>query len=69
MSIERGAHLEALTAGGTKIVLRALGPARKGRDFPVVPVATEEDFERGERDGGEVEEFLWPLAAVRVLQP
>lgn len=69
MSIERGAHLEARTASGTTLVLRALGPARKGRDFPVIPVASEEEYERGEATGDDPEGFLWPLSAVKVLQP
>lgn len=68
MTIDRGTHLECTTAARESIVLVALGPARKGRDIPVVPVCTQEDFERMEREGAEPDEFLWPLEAVKVLQ-
>ncbi len=68
MSIDRGTHLESLTAAGERIVLVALGPARKGRDIPVVPVCTVEEYDEAQAVGNEPEGFLWPLNAVQVLQ-
>lgn len=69
MAIERGSLVDATTAGGERVVLRALGGPVKGRDFPVVWVCTEEEWQRSEREGNEADGLPWPLDAVTELEP
>lgn len=69
MAIERGTLLEAKTAGGELVVLRALGSPVRGRDFPVVWVCTEEEYERSDREHDEADGLPWPLDAVEELEP
>ncbi len=69
MTITRGTHLLATTASGAEVPMRALGEPVEGRDFPVVWVCTEEEFDRSHRAGEEADGLPWPLDAVRVLAP
>jgi hypothetical protein len=64
MQIERGTRLEATTASGDVVVVRALDRPTRGRDFPVVWVCTEEEYERAERADEEPDGLPWPLDAV-----
>lgn len=67
MTIDSGALLEARTASGSCVTMRAIGPPVKGRDFPVVWVCTEEEYERASEAGDEPDGIPWPLDAVRIL--
>jgi hypothetical protein len=65
MGITAGTDLEATTASGRVVAMRALGEPVRGRDFAVVWVSTHEECERAERDGDEPAAVPWPLDAVR----
>lgn len=64
MAIEAGALVEVVTASGKTARMRAVGAPSEGRDFPVLWVCTEEEFEQAGPDG-HVEGIPWPLDAVR----
>ena len=66
MTITVGTVLEATTASGAVVRMRALGEPLQGRDFPVVWVCTEGEYEA---DGPEAEGIPWPLDAIVVLEP
>jgi hypothetical protein len=66
MTIEPGMVLEARTAGGEEIQVRALGRPMKGRDFPIVWVCTEEEYQRAQESASEADGIPWPLDAIRV---
>lgn len=66
MTIEPGMLLEATTASGSVVLMRATGRPEKGRDFPVVWVCTEEEYERSQEAGDEPDALPWPLSAIRV---
>lgn len=68
MAIDRGDRVEATTASGERVLMRALGPPTRGRDFPIVWVCTEQEFSRYEEAGDEADGIPWPLAAVRELE-
>lgn len=65
MDITKGTQLLATTAAGNTVRLRALRAPTKGRDFPVVWVATEEEYDRARRSGDEPDGLPWPLDALR----
>lgn len=46
----------------------ALGSPFKGKDFPVVLICTEDEFQRVSREGGEADGQLWPLDALTPLE-
>jgi len=69
MTIERGAVVEVTTASGEHVRMRALGKPIRGRDFPVLWVCTEEEFNRAETAADEADGLPWPLSALRVLEP
>lgn len=69
MAIERGTHLIVTTASGSEVSMRALGPAGPGRDFPVVWVCTETEFDLAGSEGREPDGLPWPLNALRVAEP
>lgn len=69
MEITIGTLLEARTASGTTVRLRAVGAPRRGRDFPVVWVCTEEEYKRAQAQGDEPDALPWPLDAVTLLEP
>ena len=68
MAIEPGTLLEATTATGDTVLLRAIHRPEKGRDFPVVWVCTQEEYERAQASGDEPDGIPWPLDAVSVPQ-
>lgn len=68
MEITTGTLLEARTASGATVRLRAIGPPQRGRDFPVVWVCTEEEYERSQAASDEPDALPWPLDAVTVLE-
>lgn len=68
MAIEPGTLVEAVTASGTPVHLRALGGPVKGLDFPVVWVCTEEEYAQGQQSGELVRGVPWPLDSVKELE-
>jgi len=68
MSIRAGTVLEATTASGDTVRVRALRAPERGRDFPVVWVATETEYERAKALGREPDGLPWPLDAVVVVE-
>lgn len=69
MEITSGALLEARTASGSIVRVRAIREPERGRDFPVVWVCTEAEYERAEALGEEPDALPWPLDAVTQLEP
>ena len=68
MEIQAGTLLDAETAGGGHVPMRALGAPEQGHDFRVVWVCTLEEYERARETGGEPRGIPWPYSAVRVLE-
>lgn len=68
MAINRGDRIEATTATGETIVVRALGSPEPGDLFEIVWVATESEWLRAERDNDEIDGLPWPTESVRELQ-
>ncbi len=68
MSIRPGDIVITTTATGQGVRLRALGTPAAGRDFPVVWVATEDEFWRAEATKAEPEGIPWPLAAITAVE-
>ncbi|HEY5844907.1 MAG TPA: hypothetical protein VIU87_26215 [Mycobacterium sp.] len=66
--IQRGDILDATTAGGTVVQMRALDRPVRGRDFPVVWVCTEDEWVRSNAAGDEADGIPWPLDAVKERQ-
>jgi hypothetical protein len=66
--ISVGDRVEVTTADDEKMIMRALGAPTQGRDFPVLWVSTEDEYERAQRDGDEPDGLPWPLSALRELQ-
>lgn len=64
MAIESGTLVEAVTASGTTVLLRATGSPQQGRDFPVVWVCTQEEYARASAREEDVRGIPWPLDAV-----
>lgn len=64
MQISEGALVEVVTASGTTVRMRALGGPARGRDFPVVWVCTEAEYDAQGEDPDGVG-IPWPLDAVR----
>jgi hypothetical protein len=65
--IRPGDIVIAETADGGEARMRALGAPVAGRDFPVVWVATEAEFERAQAHEDEPAGIPWPLTAIRVV--
>lgn len=63
MAIEAGTLVEATTASGETVLLRALGAPKQGMDFPVVWVCDEREFRAP--DEGQVKGIPWPLDAIK----
>jgi hypothetical protein len=59
MAITTGALVEVVTASGRTARMRAMGEPTQGRDFPIVWVCTEGEYEVGTSEG-----IPWPLNAV-----
>jgi len=68
MEIQAGTLLDAETAGGGHVPMRALGPPEQGYDFRVVWVCTPEEYGRAQEAGEEPDGIPWPYSAVRVLE-
>ena len=67
MAIEEGARLEVTTASGQQVVMRALSGETQGRDFAVVWVCTEAEYEAAQQSGSSPKGIPWPLEAVKRL--
>lgn len=67
MAVNRGDVVEAMTAGGEQVSMRALGAPMQGYDFPVLWVCTEEEWQRAEAEGGEPDGLPWPVTAITEL--
>ena len=48
--------------------MRATGSPTRGRDFPVVWVCTEQEYEQAQVSGQPVAGMPWPLDAVKELR-
>jgi hypothetical protein len=68
MAIGVGDRVEVTTADSERLVMRAIGAPEQGRDFPVLWVCTEEEYERANREGDEPDGLPWPLNALREMQ-
>jgi hypothetical protein len=66
MTTEFGTVVEARTASGDFVRMRALGAPTRGKDFPVLWVCTEDEYERATSRGEELDGIPWPLDAARV---
>jgi hypothetical protein len=64
MEIQVGTLLECETA----VTMRALGGVVQGYDFPVVWVATPQDYARAQGNGDKPAGIPWPVTALRVLE-
>lgn len=67
MAITRGDEVEATTAAGDTVRMRALGSPQPGYSFEVVWVATQAEWERAQRDGDEPDGLPWPTESIREL--
>ena len=68
MSIQRGDLVDATTASGSTVRMRALGTPTKGHDFPVVWLCTQHEWDRAEAAGDDNPDGLpWPLEAAHEL--
>ncbi|WP_066914364.1 hypothetical protein [Mycobacterium interjectum] len=67
MKIERGDLLDVTTASGAIVRMRAMNVPVQGRDFPVVWVCTEQEWDRATASDEEPDGIPWPLDAVRAL--
>jgi hypothetical protein len=68
MEIQAGTLLDCVTADGGHIIMQALGPVLQGLDFPVVWVATPEEYQRALDTGDEADGIPWPYSAVQLLE-
>jgi bifunctional DNA-binding transcriptional regulator/antitoxin component of YhaV-PrlF toxin-antitoxin module len=68
MAIHVGDRVEVTTADGEHVVMRAIGSPEQGRDFPILWVCTEDEYERAQGAGDEPDGLPWPLTALRELQ-
>ena len=66
MAIEPGTRVEVVTALSERVPMRAIRGPEPGRDFEVVWVATEDDYDAA---GDQADSIPWPVEAVRVLEP
>lgn len=66
MEITAGTLLVVTTASGEEVPMRATGHPVRGRDFPVVWVCTEDEFQMAEASGKSMEGVPWPLTDVKV---
>ncbi len=68
MAIKAGALVEVVTALGERVPMRALGGPEQGRDFRVVWVTTEQEYEEAEQSGETPGGIPWPVESVRELE-
>jgi hypothetical protein len=64
-----GVVVQATTASGSVVPMRATSMAMRGKDFPVVWVCTEEDWQVANEAGIEPDSLPWPLTALAVADP
>ena len=64
MEIERGEAVAVRTAFGTQLERVATTGVEKGHDFPVVWVATREDWDAAVAEGREPDALPWPAEDV-----
>jgi hypothetical protein len=69
MAIESGARVEVTTALGEQVQMRALSGPEKGRDFDVVWVTTDSEYEAAREAGEQPDGIPWPVESLRVLDP
>jgi hypothetical protein len=67
VAIERGDLVEAITARGDVVRMRALGAPIMGRDFPVLWVCTEEEWSRSQSVDDEADGLPWPFEDIKEL--
>jgi hypothetical protein len=67
MDIQAGDLVEVTTASGSTLHMRALGSPQPGHLFPVVWVATEDEWERAQTEGDDADGIPWPTDAIREL--
>jgi hypothetical protein len=67
MNIQRGDLVDATTAGGGVVRMRALGTPTQGHNFPVVWVCTQDEWDRAAATGDDPDGLPWPLDAVHEL--
>lgn len=67
MAITRGDVVEATTAGGEQVRMRALGAPTQGYDFPVLWVCTEQEWRRAQVANDEPDGLPWPITAISEL--
>ncbi len=65
--VNRGDVVQATTAGGEQVLMRALGAPTQGYDFPVLWVCTEEEWQRAEAEGDQPDGLPWPITAITEL--
>lgn len=65
MTLTPGSHVFARTASGDEVLMRVVAEPEQGRNFPVVRLATEREFDQATSEGGEDYSIPWPLSAVR----
>lgn len=68
MAIERGTIVEAVTASGETLAMRALGGPIQGHDFPVLWVCTEQEWARSAAAHDDADGLPWPVEAIKELQ-
>ena len=66
--IEPGDIVIATTANGEEVRMRALAPPVRGRDFTVVWLATEVDFQNAKEKAVEADAVPWPVTAIRGVE-
>lgn len=67
MAINEGDVVEATTAGGEQIRMRALAAPTQGHDFPVLWVCTEDEWQRAQAEDDEPDGLPWPVTAISEL--
>lgn len=67
MKIQPGDLVDATTASGTIIRMRAIGKPMQGHDFPIVWLCTEAEWNRAVSANDDPDGIPWPLDAVREL--
>jgi hypothetical protein len=64
-SLGPGDVVLATTADGQEVRMRAVRAPEAGRDFPVIWLATEEEYRRALAASDEADAIPWPLDSVR----
>ena len=66
IEIRRGDIVDATTAGGRRVAMRALTGPQRGHDFTVVWVCTEDEWLRAQEAQDDADGIPWPVEAVNV---